>query len=43
MPITKTDKGYKIKNVSGYSPTKKKAVERLQAVKANQSSKKKGK
>jgi len=37
MPITKTKKGrFKIRNVAGTSPTKKKAVSRLRAVKASQ-------
>jgi len=40
MPIRKTKKGYKIKNVKGTSPTKKAAVKRLRAVKANQARKK---
>ena len=35
MPIFKTKKGYKIKNVKGVSPTKKQAVKRLRAIKAN--------
>jgi len=42
MPITKTKKGYKIKNVKGTSPTKKAAIKRLRAVKASQA-KKRGK
>ena len=42
MPIKKTSSGYKIENVKGTSPTKEKAVKRLQAIKANQKSKKKG-
>lgn len=41
MPIKKTDKGWKIENVAGYSKTKKEAEQRLKAVKANQSKKKK--
>ena len=41
MPIKKTSKGYKIKNVKGKSPTKKAAVKRLKAVKASQAKKKK--
>lgn len=36
MPIHKTKGGYKIKNVAGKSKTKKAAVKRLQAIKANQ-------
>lgn len=39
MPITKTSKGYKIKNVKGVSPTKAAAVKRLRAVKASQHAK----
>lgn len=39
MPIYKTNKGYKIKNVKGYSKTKKGAVKRLRAIKANQNKK----
>jgi hypothetical protein len=34
MPITKSKKGYKIKNVKGTSPTYKQALKRLRAVKA---------
>lgn len=41
MPIRKTDGDYKIENVKGKSKTKKDAVERLRAIKANQ--RKKGK
>ena len=36
MPIRKTQKGWKIDNVAGYSKTKKEAEKRLRAVKANQ-------
>jgi len=36
MPIYKTKKGYKIKNTNGYSKTKKQALRRLRAIKANQ-------
>lgn len=37
MPIRKVkNKGFKISNVKGYSPTRKQAVKRLQAVKASQ-------
>jgi hypothetical protein len=41
MPITKTKGGYKIKNVAGKSPTKKRAIKRLRAVKASQAKRKK--
>lgn len=42
MPIRKTPKGnYKIENVPGTHKTKKAAIERLKAVKANQKKKKK--
>ena len=41
MPIKKVSGGYKIDNVKGKSPTKKKAIERLRAVKASQANKKK--
>lgn len=40
MPIRKTAKGYKIDNTPGYSKTKKKAVARLRAIKANQNARK---
>ena len=36
MPIYKTKKGYKIKKTNGYSKTKKQALRRLRAIKANQ-------
>lgn len=36
MPIKKTSKGWVIENVPGASPTKKKAEQRLKAIKANQ-------
>lgn len=36
MPIRKMNGGYKIDNVKGMSPTKKKALDRLKAIKANQ-------
>jgi len=36
MFIRKTQKGWKIDNVAGYSKTKKEAEKRLRAVKANQ-------
>ena len=36
MPIRKTQKGWKINKVAGYSKTKKEAEKRLRAVKANQ-------
>ena len=36
MPIDKVKGGYKIKNVAGKSPTRKKAAKRLRAVKASQ-------
>jgi len=39
MPIRKTSKGYKIENTAGYSKTKKDAVKRLRAIKANQNKK----
>jgi predicted secreted Zn-dependent protease len=39
MPIRKTSKGWKIDNVAGYSKTKKEAEQRLRAVKASQSKK----
>lgn len=41
MPIRKTKKGYKIDNVKGVSKTKKAAVRRLRAIKANQRRRKK--
>ena len=41
MPIRKVKGGYKIDNVAGVSKTKKAAEERLRAIKANQSRKKK--
>jgi len=41
MPITKTKGGYKIANTKGKSPTKKKAVQRLRAIKASQARRKK--
>jgi hypothetical protein len=37
MPIRKVKGGYKIKNTKGKSKTKKAAVKRLRAIKANQS------
>jgi len=40
MPIKKVKGGYKIKNVKGKSPTKKKAVKRLIAIKIKQRKKK---
>lgn len=40
MPIRKVKGGYKIDNVKGKSPTKKKALDRLKAVKASQGKKK---
>lgn len=43
MPIMKTPKGYKIKNVPGYSPTREAAVKRLRAIKARQAQDKKEK
>ena len=36
MPIYKTNKGYKIKNTKGVSKTRKQALRRLRAIKANQ-------
>lgn len=39
MPIRKTSKGYKIDNTKGTSKTKKDAVKRLKAIKANQAAK----
>lgn len=36
MPIYKTNKGYKIVNVKGYSATKGEAEKRLATIKANQ-------
>jgi len=36
MPITKSKKGYKIKNTKGVSKTRKQALRRLRAIKANQ-------
>jgi len=39
MPIYKTKNGYKIKNVKGYSKTRKSAIKRLRAIKANQNKK----
>lgn len=39
MPIYKSKGGWKIENTKGKSPTKKEAVKRLQAIKANQTGK----
>lgn len=39
MPIRKVKGGYKIDNTKGKSPTKKKALQRLRAIKANQARK----
>ena len=36
MPIYETPRGWKIKNVKGYSPSKEAATKRLQAIKAKQ-------
>ena len=36
MPIIKTNKGYKIQNVKGFSPTYPKAFSRLRAIKIAQ-------
>jgi len=41
MPIYKTKKGYKIKNVKGVSKTLTEARRRLRAIKASQSKRKK--
>lgn len=41
MPIKKTKGGYKIANVKGKAKTKKAAIKRLKAVKANQPKRKK--
>jgi hypothetical protein len=43
MPIRKTKGGYKIDKVKGKSKTKKSAIKRLRAIKANQSASKKKK
>jgi len=43
MPITKTKKGWKIKNTSGISKTKKAAKRRLRAIKHRQSKKRRRK
>lgn len=37
MPIRKTNKGWKIENTKGVSPTKKQAEKRLKAIKSRQS------
>lgn len=37
MPIYETPRGRKIRNVKGYHATKKEALKRLRAIKANQS------
>jgi hypothetical protein len=39
MPIHKTKKGYKIRNVKGVSKTKKAAEKRLKAIKTKQGKK----
>ena len=36
MPIYKTKAGWKIKNTKGVSKTRKQAIKRLRAIKANQ-------
>ena len=36
MPIYKTKAGYKVKNTKGVSKTRKQALKRLRAIKANQ-------
>jgi len=41
VPIKKVKGGYKIENVPGVSKTKKAAIQRLKAIKANQSKKSK--
>ena len=41
MPITKTKKGWKIKNTSGVSKTKKAAKRRLRAIKWRQRNRRK--
>ena len=40
MPIYKSKSGWKIENTKGTSGTRKQAVKRLQAIKANQAKKK---
>lgn len=41
MPIRKVKGGFKIDNVAGVSPTRAKAMKRLQAIKASQARRKK--
>ena len=41
MPIRKVNGGFKIENTKGISKTKRDAIRRLRAIKANQSKKKK--